>query len=100
MFQAMVDYAVKNGIRQYVTVTSVALALIAAGSGLSVAVTSSWQLVLLWGVLIGLGTAAHQAFSSNIFALISDLYPRRAVATVADSSAVALTSGRRNPPTS
>jgi MFS family permease len=39
-------------------VTSVALALIAAGSGLSVAVTSSWQLVLLWGVLIGLGTGS------------------------------------------
>lgn len=33
--------------------------------------------------LIGLGTAGHQAFSSNIFAMISDLYPRRAVATVA-----------------
>jgi MFS family permease len=39
-------------------VTSVALALIAAGSALSVAVTSSWQLVLLWGVLIGLGTGS------------------------------------------
>jgi len=33
--------------------------------------------------LIGLGTAGHQAFSSNIYAMISDLYPRRAVATVA-----------------
>jgi ACS family hexuronate transporter-like MFS transporter len=33
--------------------------------------------------LIGLGTAGHQAFSSNIFAMISDLYPRRSVATVA-----------------
>jgi MFS family permease len=39
-------------------VTSVALLLIAAGSGLSVGVTSSWQLVLLWGVLIGLGTGS------------------------------------------
>jgi MFS family permease len=39
-------------------VTSAALALIAAGSGLSVAVTASWQLVLLWGVLIGLGTGS------------------------------------------
>ena len=39
-------------------VTSVALVLIAAGSGLSVAVTASWQLVLLWGVLIGLGTGS------------------------------------------
>jgi ACS family hexuronate transporter-like MFS transporter len=34
-------------------------------------------------LLIGLGTAGHQAFSSNIFAMITDLYPRRAVATVA-----------------
>jgi ACS family hexuronate transporter-like MFS transporter len=34
-------------------------------------------------LLIGLGTAGHQAFSSNIFAMISDLYPRRSVATVA-----------------
>ena len=34
-------------------------------------------------VLIGLGTAGHQAFSSNIYTMISDLYPRRAVATVA-----------------
>ena len=34
-------------------------------------------------LLIGLGTAGHQAFSSNIFTMISDLYPRRAVATVA-----------------
>jgi MFS family permease len=39
-------------------VTSVALALIAAGSGLSVGVTASWQLVLLWGVLVGLGTGS------------------------------------------
>ena len=34
-------------------------------------------------VLIGLGTAAHQAFSSNIFTMIADMYPRRAVATIA-----------------
>src|SRR5918993_882076 len=34
------------------------LLLFAAGSGLSVGVTSSWQLVLLWGVLIGLGTGS------------------------------------------
>ena len=39
-------------------VVSLALLLIAAGSGLSVGVTSSWQLVLLWGVLIGLGTGS------------------------------------------
>jgi len=34
-------------------------------------------------LIIGLATAGHQAFSSNIFTLISDMYPRRAVATVA-----------------
>ena len=39
-------------------VTSCALVLIAAGSGLSVFVQASWQLVLLWGVLIGLGTGS------------------------------------------
>jgi MFS transporter, ACS family, hexuronate transporter len=33
-------------------------------------------------LLIGMGTAAHQAFSSNIFTMIADMYPRRAVATV------------------
>ncbi|MCV7212432.1 MFS transporter [Mycolicibacterium canariasense] len=35
-----------------------ALSLIAAGSALSVLMTASWQLVLLWGVLVGLGTGA------------------------------------------
>ncbi len=40
-------------------------------------------------LLIGLGTAGHQAFSSNIFAMISDLYPRRAVATVAGMGGMA-----------
>lgn len=34
-------------------------------------------------LLIGLGTAGHQAFSSNIFTMISDMWPRSAVATVA-----------------
>ncbi|PQD99056.1 MFS transporter [Mycobacterium sp. EPG1] len=43
------------GIRPVLTV---ALALISAGSALSVAMTSSWQLVLLWGVLVGTGTGA------------------------------------------
>lgn len=35
-----------------------ALTLIAAGSALSVVMTASWQLVLLWGVLVGIGTGA------------------------------------------
>ncbi len=35
-----------------------ALALIASGTALSVVMTASWQLILLWGVLVGLGTGA------------------------------------------
>jgi MFS family permease len=35
-----------------------ALTLIAAGSALSVTMTASWQLVVLWGVLVGSGTGA------------------------------------------
>jgi MFS family permease len=43
------------GIRR---VTTAALVLIAAGSGLPVLMTQSWQLMLTWGVLIGSGTGA------------------------------------------
>ncbi|TFI41974.1 MFS transporter [Rhodococcus sp. 1R11] len=43
------------GIR---AVTSTALVVVAAGSALSVFVTQSWQLVLTWGVMIGLGTGS------------------------------------------
>jgi predicted MFS family arabinose efflux permease len=43
------------GIR---AVTSVALTVVAAGAGLSVFVVSPWQIVLTWGVLIGLGTGS------------------------------------------
>ncbi|KUI38628.1 MFS transporter [Mycobacterium sp. GA-2829] len=39
-------------------VLATALLLIAAGSSLSVTMTASWQLVLLWGVLVGVGTGA------------------------------------------
>jgi len=45
----------KFGIR---TVTSVALTVVAAGAGLSVLVVFPWQIVLTWGVLIGLGTGS------------------------------------------
>src|SRR3954451_10830563 len=45
----------KFGIRR---VVRAALLLVAAGSGLTVFVTASWQLVLLWGVLVGLGTGS------------------------------------------
>jgi len=39
-------------------VVSIGLLLIAAGSGLSVLARAAWQLVLTWGVLIGLGTGS------------------------------------------
>jgi len=43
------------GIRQ---VASAALVLICVGSGLTLVMTASWQLVIAWGVLIGLGVGA------------------------------------------
>jgi MFS family permease len=43
------------GIRR---ITCSALVLVALGSGLTVFVTTGWQLVLCWGVLIGLGTGS------------------------------------------
>jgi predicted MFS family arabinose efflux permease len=43
------------GIRR---VTAAALLLISVGNGCTVFVTASWQLVLLWGVLVGLGTGS------------------------------------------
>src|ERR1700754_2909571 len=39
-------------------VLSAALLLIATGSALSVTMSASWQLVLLWGVMVGVGTGA------------------------------------------
>src|SRR2546423_10135975 len=39
-------------------VVSSALLLVAAGSGLTVFMRTSWQLVLCWGVLVGLGTGS------------------------------------------
>ncbi|RKT52957.1 sugar phosphate permease [Saccharothrix australiensis] len=43
------------GVRR---VVACALTLVAIGSGLTVFMTTSWQLVLLWGVLVGLGTGS------------------------------------------
>jgi ACS family hexuronate transporter-like MFS transporter len=34
-------------------------------------------------LLIGLATAGHQGFSANLYTLASDLFPKRAVASVA-----------------
>ena len=39
-------------------VVAVALVLVAAGSGLTVFMDEVWQLVLLWGVLVGVGTGS------------------------------------------
>jgi predicted MFS family arabinose efflux permease len=48
-------------------VVSVALVLVATGSGLTVFMTSSWQLLLLWGVLVGLGTGSmSMAFVATV----------------------------------
>ncbi len=39
-------------------VVGTALVLVAAGSGLTVFMTAPWQLILCWGVLVGLGTGS------------------------------------------
>jgi MFS family permease len=46
------------GVRRVVLA---ALALVAAGSGLTVFMTAPWQLVLLWGLVVGTGTGAMAA---------------------------------------
>ncbi|NUT21912.1 MAG: MFS transporter [Hamadaea sp.] len=43
------------GIRR---VVAVALAVVSLGSGLTVFMNASWQLVLCWGVLVGMGTGS------------------------------------------
>jgi MFS family permease len=39
-------------------VVAIALCLVALGSGLTVFMTASWQLLLCWGLLVGLGTGS------------------------------------------
>lgn len=54
----------RYGIRR---VVCGALLLIAAGSGLTVFLSASWQLVLCWGVLVGLGTGSMAlAFAATV----------------------------------
>src|SRR5690349_20337785 len=43
------------GVRR---VVAIALALVALGSGLTLAMTSAWQLWLLWGFAVGIGTGS------------------------------------------
>ncbi|MFI2348527.1 MFS transporter [Streptomyces sp. NPDC019443] len=48
-------------------VVAVALTVIALGSGLTVFMTTSWQLVLYWGVLVGLGSGSMAlAFAATV----------------------------------
>ncbi|GAA2802689.1 MFS transporter [Saccharopolyspora taberi] len=55
---------VRFGIRRVVVF---ALVLVAAGSGLTVFMTASWQLVFCWGLLVGLGTGSMAlAFVSTV----------------------------------
>ncbi|MHB6907970.1 MFS transporter [Streptomyces sp. DB-54] len=52
------------GIRR---VVAAALTVIAAGAGLTVFMTTSWQLILLWGVLVGLGSGSMAlAFAATV----------------------------------
>lgn len=54
----------RYGIRR---VVSCALLLISAGSGLTVFMTSHWQLVLCWGFLVGLGAGSMAlAFAATV----------------------------------
>lgn len=59
------------GIRR---VVAIALTLVALGSGLTVFMTQPWQLVLLWGVVVGIGTG------SMSMALVATLVSRWFVA--------------------
>jgi MFS family permease len=45
----------KFGVRQ---VVSIALALVAAGAGLTLVMTEAWHLLVLWGFVVGLGTGS------------------------------------------
>ena len=55
---------VRFGIRR---VTTAALVLVGVGSGLTVLMTEPWQLILCWGLLVGLGTGSMAlAFVSTV----------------------------------
>ncbi|MEU5888465.1 MFS transporter [Streptomyces sp. NPDC047461] len=54
----------RYGIRR---VVAVALTVIAAGSGLTVWMTAAWQLLLCWGLLVGLGSGSMAlAFAATV----------------------------------
>lgn len=56
--------------------------LIAAICALPIAFASRTDDLWLAVALISLGTAAHQACSSNIYTIVSDIFPKRAVGSV------------------
>src|ERR1700678_2538686 len=56
--------------------------LIYAGAVLPVVFIGKMQGVWSVVALLSLATAAHQAWSANLFTLASDMFPRRAVASV------------------
>jgi ACS family hexuronate transporter-like MFS transporter len=58
--------------------TMLGAALLATPVALAAQADSLWLAV----AIIGLATAAHQAFSVNLFTLPSDLFPRRAIGSV------------------
>ncbi|MDV2978484.1 UNVERIFIED_CONTAM: MFS transporter [Actinomycetes bacterium ARC8] len=49
-------------------VAAIALALVASGAGLSVFISQIWQLWILWGVLVGLGTGAMALVFGSVVA--------------------------------
>ncbi len=59
-------------------------AFLICSAGLLPVIAAQWVSDLWVAVLIlGLATASHQGFSSNLYTLVSDLFPRQAVASVA-----------------
>lgn len=66
-------------------VTLLGSALCVLPIALAAQVSSLWAAV----ALVGLATAAHQAFSANLFALTSDLFPPSAVGSVVGAGGMA-----------
>lgn len=69
-----VDYSRKNAI------------LICAMMVLPLAIAAETQNVWMAIIIIGLAGAAHSGFAANIFTVISDIYPKNAVATMVGMS--------------
>jgi ACS family hexuronate transporter-like MFS transporter len=56
--------------------------LICAGAVVPIVFAANIKNLWIAVALIGLATAAHQGWSANIFTMVSDTFPRRAVASV------------------